>query len=137
MKSNPLANILLKVSIAITDIETEIGELNKIKSPNDDLIEQLDYDRITLINISNILTPHLKQGIETKLKNIGSSDLYVDETGFELTTYHRKLTENELIEIADFLGMKLYISDIDLGYIHHWTNEESYDTEHYTRRVTI
>jgi hypothetical protein len=137
LKTNPLASILLNVSIAITDIETEIGDSHNTKPLNDDQLEQLDHDRITLINISNILTPIIKSGIESILKDTDLiiGDFYIFDPYFELETYNRALTENELIQVADFLGCKLYYPDTEEG-INYWSNEESYDTEHYTRRPT-
>lgn len=50
--SKALANVLLTVNVAIHDVETEIDELSNTDPLNDELFEQLNHDRITLINIS-------------------------------------------------------------------------------------
>jgi hypothetical protein len=63
--------------------------------------------------------------------------LYVDGIEFEISNFTRELTEDEIIRIMDFLGMNFYYSNIDLGYVNYFTNDESYYLEEeYNRRPT-
>jgi hypothetical protein len=122
-----LSSLLLATSKVKTEIRFKLNDLRANYSHELlKYIKSLESDLSTIESVHAILETKISNCIETmlELKGIPFIEFSADWDIYTLTTYTRDLSENEVIEIANFLGCKYHSSDCDIGYLNTFHNDE-------------
>ena len=121
---NGLVKVLKTVAKEMSNIRhSKICYKNDISFLSEDEIKVLDKEAIILETIYNILIPYTKEVIGEIIKeNYEGTELEANEGYFAYTT-PQEITDEEMREIAGFLGMKYFNTN---DWTNYWTNEEDY-----------